>query len=108
MIDIKAFRNSNHLLLGFAVRGHANAAPHGQDIICAAVSVLAQTSVFGLERHLSRNISLTISEGNLSFELCDSPDELTSAILETALLGFREIAKEYPKRVRIFDTGGDS
>lgn len=108
MIKIKTFRNSESLLLGFVVTGHANAAPHGQDIICAAVSVLAQTAVFGLERHLKREISLDISHGKLCLELSGNPDELTSAVLETALLGLQGIAGEYPNRVRIFDTGGDS
>jgi hypothetical protein len=108
MIKIKTFRNSKHMLLGFVIDGHANAAPHGQDIICAAVSVLAQTAVFGLERHLKREISLEIVHGKLCLELSGNPDELTSAVLETALLGFEGIAQQYPKRVRIFDTGGDS
>jgi uncharacterized protein YsxB (DUF464 family) len=108
MIKVKTFRNSSNLLLGFAISGHANAAPHGQDIICAAVSILAQTAVFGLERHLRREISLDMAHGKLAFELSGNPDELTNAVLETALLGLKEIAKEYPKRVRIFDTGGDS
>ncbi|MCE5284293.1 MAG: ribosomal-processing cysteine protease Prp [Pelosinus sp.] len=108
MIKIKTFRNSKNVLLGFVITGHANAAPHGKDIICAAVSILAQTAVYGLERHLKREISLDIAEGKLSLELNGNPDELTSAILETAFIGLQEIAKEYPKRVRIFDTGGES
>jgi hypothetical protein len=29
--------------------GHANAAPHGQDIVCAAVSAILQTAALGLE-----------------------------------------------------------
>lgn len=108
MIKIKTFRNSGNMLLGFVSTGHANAAPHGKDIICAAVSILAQTAVYGLERHLKREISLDIAEGKLSLELTGKPDELTNAVLETALLGFKAIAEQYPKRVRIFDTGGDS
>jgi uncharacterized protein YsxB (DUF464 family) len=108
MIKIKTFRNSESVLLGFVITGHANAAPHGKDIICAAVSILAQTAVFGLERHLKRDISLDIAEGKLSVELSGDPDELTSAVLETAVLGLKAIAEQYPKRVRIYDTGGDS
>jgi uncharacterized protein YsxB (DUF464 family) len=29
--------------------GHANSAPHGQDIICASVSAILQTAILGLE-----------------------------------------------------------
>lgn len=31
------------------VKGHAGYAPHGQDIVCAAVSAILQTAVLGIE-----------------------------------------------------------
>ena len=34
----------------------------------------------------------------------DAPDDLTEAILETALLGVREIAKKAPQAVRISES----
>lgn len=101
MITIRPIRNSAAVLIGFRVSGHANAGAHGQDIVCAAVSVLAHTAVYGLERHLQREIQFDMSDGNMFFQLEDDPDQLTSAVLETALIGFDEIAKAYRKFVRI-------
>lgn len=101
MITIIPIRNDNQALLGFSVTGHANSGRHGQDIVCAAVSVLAHTAIFGLERQLERAISLEIAEGKMVFELVEPPDTLTDTILGTILLGFEEIAKNYHKFVRI-------
>jgi len=36
---------SNDLILGFDISGHANFDNYGKDIVCAAVSVLAQTAI---------------------------------------------------------------
>lgn len=101
MIKIQIFRNAAREISGFTVNGHANAAPHGQDIVCAAVATLTQTAVLGLERHLGREVSLEIGAGNLVLELNGAPDALTGAILETMLIGLREVAQISPNSVRI-------
>jgi len=48
MISISIYRNSKKDIEQFVVEGHAYAADPGQDIVCAAVSVLTQTTVLGL------------------------------------------------------------
>ena len=47
MINAKVFWQGKRLI-GFDIRGHADYAPHGEDIVCAAVSVLAITAVNSL------------------------------------------------------------
>lgn len=101
MIKIQVFRNTTGDITGFAVNGHANTAPRGKDIVCAGVAALTQTAVLGLERHLGREFTLDIAEGNLVLELTQNPDALTGAVLETMLLGLTEIAKISPNSVRI-------
>ncbi|MPN12013.1 hypothetical protein SDC9_159323 [bioreactor metagenome] len=103
MITIDIFRNQAQAIDGFSVKGHADTAPHGQDIVCAAVSALTQTSILGIERYLGREIELDIKSGNLKLELLLPPDSLTSAILETMLLGLTEIAKQHSRSVRIIE-----
>lgn len=101
MIKVQIFRNAEGAITGFSVTGHANAGPHGQDIVCAAVSVLAQTAVLGLEGHLRREFKVEQVSGKLNFELIDRPDELSGAILETMVIGLTDIAQNYPQSVRI-------
>ena len=101
MITVARIRDNNRAIVGFQVSGHAQAAPHGQDIICAGVSSLVQSAIMGIERHLGRDIDLMQDAGGLTMKLNGQPDSLTGAILETMLLGLTEIAKLYPKSVRI-------
>lgn len=89
------------MIEGFDVSGHANTAPHGQDIVCAAVAALTQTAVLGLECHLQRSFKLDITSGRLSLMLEGLPDQLTGAILETMLLGLFEIEKIHPQVIHI-------
>ena len=101
MITVEVIRDNNQAIAGFQVSGHAQAAPHGQDIVCAGVSALTQSAIMGIERHLRREIDLRQDAGSLKVKLSGQPDSLTGAILETMLLGLTEIAKLYPKSVRI-------
>ncbi len=106
MITVTIKRNSENAVAGVNVSGHANFAPRGEDIVCAGVSALVQTAVLGLERHLERELDFWQKKNELRLELIEQPDELTQAILETMLLGLGEIAKLYPKSVRIVDFRG--
>lgn len=101
MISIEIYRNSGGSITGYKITGHANTAPRGQDIVCAGVAALSQTAVLGLERHLKRGLQLDVASGKLTTELIGMPDALTDAILESMVLGLMEIAKLYPKSVRL-------
>jgi uncharacterized protein YsxB (DUF464 family) len=83
----------------FEVSGHAGFKPKGEDIVCAAVSALAQTAALGLGHYLPEKVKVAKEEGFLRVEL--SPDlddeELTRAqiILETFALGLTSIKAGY-------------
>ena len=100
MITIEIFYSANYVTR-MRVTGHALAAPHGQDIICAGVSALTQSAVLGLQCHLERELSLQVMPGELDCALAKKPDSLSEAIWQTMLLGINEIAKINPKSVRI-------
>ncbi|MEN6414495.1 MAG: ribosomal-processing cysteine protease Prp [Veillonellales bacterium] len=103
MVKIEIVRNLAGAITGFSVKGHTNTAPHGEDIVCAGVSALTQTAVLGLQEHLGRSCRLDIASGRLCLELCDAPDGLTGAILETMVLGLAEIAKMNSQSVHILE-----
>ena len=50
MIQVEIIRDASKAYVGFSIKGHAGYAEHGQDIICAAVSVLAQNTVNSIEQ----------------------------------------------------------
>ena len=103
MIKIEIVRNADQAMVGFSVTGHANTAPHGQDIVCAGISALTQTAVLGLDRQLKKKVHVKIASGNLQMDLLDKPDTLTDAVLETMLIGLTEIGNLNSQSVRILE-----
>lgn len=55
-------RNGN----GFAIHGHAEYAPEGQDIVCAGVTALFQTLIESMEKLTTDRIQTNIQPGNVS------------------------------------------
>ena len=88
-------------IVAFDAAGHANFAPHGQDIVCAGVASVVQTAAIGLERVLKRETETEVAGGKLKLRLTAPPDSETQAILETMVLGLKEIAAQYPRQVVI-------
>ena len=101
MIRVRIERDSMGRIRGFEAKGHAGAGPRGNDIVCAAVSVLTDSVFLGLDRHLKREMEWDADSGDISVRLKEDPDELTEAILATLVLGLTEIQKIYPDRLRI-------
>lgn len=101
MIRITIERNSKGLICGFDAKGHADTGPRGQDIVCAAVSVLTDSIFLGLDQHLRRELEWRAEAGEITVRLKDEPDELSEALLATMFLGLSEIQKIYPEKIRI-------
>ena len=105
MVKIEIKRNKAKNITGFKLSGHAKFAKSGEDIVCSAVSVLAQTAVQGLKMVADIDIRYEIREGYLS---CWLPEELTekqqvmsTAILETMYVGLKNIEENYMKHIDV-------
>jgi len=92
-------------LQGFCVTGHAGYADHGQDIVCAAVSALAQTAILALRRLTEADIDVQVQEGCLECKVEEVHQHGCEVrlILESMRLGIEEIASNYSEFVRIDD-----
>lgn len=102
MITIVLWRFHDGNISGFTVDGHAAYAPKGQDIVCAAVSVLAQAAVLGLTEYVGLKPEVEIGEGHLRCMLTpgSAADPAVQAILTTLVLALQDIAAQYPGRIR--------
>jgi uncharacterized protein len=107
MIRIQITRDLRNEIQAFSVTGHALTAPHGHDLVCAAVSALAQTAILGFYEVLEQQPSYEITEGKLECRMMDSLDEIqrreAAILLKTMLAGFRNIQQQYPKVIAIED-----
>ena len=109
MINVNIFRDKDNIF-GFEIVGHSDYAQYGKDIVCAAVSVLAQTSLMALvevcgieEGRL--NYSLDDKLGNMVVSLPDDIDsekeEKSQIVLKTFELGIKSIIESYPNNVAL-------
>lgn len=87
------------------IRGHANYAPHGQDIVCAGVTALTQTLVESLETLTGNEIEYDMSPGRVDIEIKD-PDEDAQLLLDSFLVGVYMIADEFPEYIRVEEGNG--
>ncbi|MCK8828218.1 ribosomal-processing cysteine protease Prp [Natroniella acetigena] len=103
MITINIERDQVGNIVEFFVEGHADYAPSGEDIICAAVSAILQTAVFGLINYLKLNPEVEVEDGWLSCKLESkiAQDVEVKAILETMVAGLEETEKSYSQYIEI-------
>ncbi len=106
MIQIVIFRDEKGFVNGVKATGHDKSAPEGENIVCAGVSTLVQTALLGVGKELKRGVSYKVEKGDFYFRLKEPPDELTEAVLETMVLGLREVQKIRPQGVHIKDCRG--
>jgi uncharacterized protein YsxB (DUF464 family) len=106
MIEIYVVRDEEGFIWQFEISGHAFYA-EGPDIVCAAVSVTAYTAVGALGELLKLQNIHTEDDGYMH---CSIPpdilelDKLTARIiLETTVIGFKQIEMQYPKNVKVIE-----
>lgn len=106
MTSIDIVRNKQKRIIEFSVQGHSNYANYGEDIVCAGISALTQAALLGLVEHLKLAVVHEVKPGLLKVTLTEQLlDERSDAILETMVLGLRQIAQAYKKHVRIKESG---
>ena len=82
------------------VSGHANYAPHGQDIVCAAVSVLAQTLIASIEELTADSIDYEIDSGEIIIKHHNLTNE-AQLLVDAFFVGVEGVAAACPEYVRI-------
>lgn len=106
MIIVAVSRHEG-FIKGFMIKGHAGYRPRGEDIVCAAVSMLAQTTLIGLHKFVGDNLKYVIDDKGeirctLSDELTDTQKLQSEAILETMVTGLKNLQSDYSGYIRVF------
>ena len=85
---------------GIHVRGHAEAGPKGQDIVCAAISTLTQNLICSFERLTEDKIKYVIEPGWVDIYYWDLSDK-GRLLIESFFVGVKEIAADHPDHVKL-------
>lgn len=109
MTEVLVRRAPDGRVTELRVTGHTGYADPGEDIVCAGVSALAVTALIGLKRVAQHPHEGKATAGKMYCKLLPggTPDSAAraQAILETAVLGLQDIAKDYPEYVRVTEGG---
>lgn len=109
MIEVHCCKSGNGEISEFWVEGHAGWGEPGEDIVCAGVSALAETALLALQKIAKAAMESEQREGHVWCRLLEpkSPESWSKAqtILQSTLLGLKDIQKDYPAYIRV--TEGD-
>ena len=94
-------------ICAFDVRGHSGYAREGEDIVCAAVSAVAQATLIGLVEVLNLPVKHESDEkrGVLSVKIRSAGRE-SQILLDTMKRALEAIANDYPDYLQVIRGNG--
>lgn len=98
MVTVTFRRDSRNRLSSVFADGHAGAAAHGEDVVCAAVSAILQAAWVGLTDHAGIAVEGERRGGRLAMRWPDATRDRADvrAIVATAELAIGQIAAQSP------------
>lgn len=115
MIKVKIFRDEIEFINRFSIIGHADYKVHGEDIVCAAVSILGYTALNSLidvcnldEKEISYKIDAETGflDVRTLINLEDQRLKNTQVVFKTLAVGIKLLIESYPKYVTLEYRGG--
>ncbi|MFB8377230.1 ribosomal-processing cysteine protease Prp [Paenibacillus taichungensis] len=105
MIIVQVFRNDDGSIDRFSIKGHANFAKRGEDIVCAGVSAVTVGTVNSIETLTGVEMDAKMKNGFLSASLPVLEKGGTwsqvQLLLESMVLMLTDIAESYGKYIQI-------
>lgn len=110
MIRVKLFKDKQGNIKKYTIEGHAEYKAHGEDIVCAAVSMLSQTTLISLvdvcglkEKDVIYSIDENIGylDVNLPINIDSSILEKTQIVLKTLEVGIKSVIESYSRYVTL-------
>ncbi|MDP4095655.1 ribosomal-processing cysteine protease Prp [Paenibacillus sp. P96] len=105
MIIVQINRMEDGSIRGFSVKGHANYAKRGEDIVCAGVSAVTVGAVNSIEALTGVVLNSKIRNGFLSADIPDLEDEdihsKVQLLMESMKLMLEGIAESYGEYIQI-------
>ena len=105
MIRISFKYDQDKIPTGVWCFGHAEAAAHGKDIVCAAVSALVINTCNSIEALTEDNFTGESNEkkGYLLFELAEPCSDESKLLMRSLELGIRDIQKDNRRYISFID-----
>ncbi len=102
LITAEITRISDQYVTALSLRGHAKLAPKGQDILCAAVSILLENLGHSLKTLLHIPVKIKAEKGLYTITMRqDNVSEGSQLLFESVVLGLEVLSTQYPKQLEL-------
>ncbi|MDD3205266.1 MAG: ribosomal-processing cysteine protease Prp [Lachnospiraceae bacterium] len=100
MITITILKEKSGNIIGLHTLGHAGFAEYGEDIVCAAVSMLVINTINSLDILLRESFECTQDEekGIINLHFNQIPSDNAKLLMDSMILGLKEVKKQYGKK----------
>ena len=99
MIKIVIKRDvSSQKIISIEVKGHANSAEYGKDLVCAAVTTVMTGGMNALQ---DKDYDFKLEEGHIYVKALDIPSDYDSVVLKTIEIQLMTIEESNHKYVKI-------
>lgn len=106
MVKVRIERAADGSIRSFSVKGHANFAEHGQDIVCAGVSAVTVGTVNAIEALLGIELDSSMKDGFLQASVpanAGGKPEQVQLLLESMVVMLRSIEESYGAHITVTD-----
>ena len=95
MTEVTIYKNEKNECVGFRAYGHAGYAVEGEDIVCAAISILTINTMNAIEAYTNAKCSLISDDeqGVLDFQI-ENPTKESTLLLNTMILGLESMVND--------------
>ena len=94
----------NSQIASLEIKGHAQSAEPGKDLVCSAVSAVTFGGLNAL-RNTQQNLNIEVQEGYVLISRSGEVESADEVVLTTILTQLETIARDYPKYVKILQKG---
>ena len=97
------FLKKNDLIIGFEVKGHTGKANHGEDLLCAQISTVAQLAIVAIDQVAKMQNFHEISDGYLKITVNekDAKQENIQFLFKTCKQSFKSIIIDEEKFAKL-------
>ncbi len=105
MIRVSIHKNEFNDCIGVCCKGHAEYDEAGQDIVCAAVSVLMLSTINSIEAFTTDQFICDMAEegGFLDFKLTSKPSKDALLLIQSLVLALHNLEQDYGSDFVQFD-----
>lgn len=99
MIKVKA-EKTNDKYQKITMNGHAMYDDYGKDIVCAAASSIATTTINGILSLNKESLSYDVSAKGLSIEVLDT-NNTTQTLINNMVSLLKDLEEQYPENIEV-------